>query len=75
MINRNKESNQIIQVSNFLAVLAGYIGEFEIIDDHRGGKIVVHLNGRLNKVCIGMFSPSQVSASDVSEKKGRFIML
>ena len=29
---------------------SGYIGEFEIIDDHRAGKIVVNLNGRLNKV-------------------------
>lgn len=29
---------------------SGYIGEFEIIDDHRACKIVVHLNGRLNKV-------------------------
>lgn len=28
----------------------GYIGEFEVIDDHRGGKIVVNLNGRINKV-------------------------
>ena len=28
----------------------GYIGEFEIVDDHRSGKIVVNLNGRLNKV-------------------------
>ena len=28
----------------------GYIGEFEVIDDHRAGKIVVNLNGRLNKV-------------------------
>merc|ERR1712071_478566 len=27
----------------------GYIGEFEIVDDHRGGKIVVELTGRLNK--------------------------
>ena len=27
----------------------GYIGEFEIIDDHRAGKIVVNLTGRLNK--------------------------
>ena len=26
------------------------VGEFEIIDDHRAGKIVVNLNGRLNKV-------------------------
>ena len=30
----------------------GYIGEFEIVDDHRAGKIVVNLNGRLNKVTI-----------------------
>jgi small subunit ribosomal protein S15Ae len=33
----------------------GYIGEFEIIDDHRGGKIVIELNGRLNKC--GVISP------------------
>ena len=33
----------------------GYIGEFEIIDDHRAGKIVVNLNGRLNKC--GVISP------------------
>ena len=33
----------------------GYIGEFEIIDDHRSGKIVVQLNGRLNKT--GVISP------------------
>merc|ERR1719352_1374200 len=33
----------------------GYIGEFEIIDDKRAGKIVVNLNGRLNKC--GVISP------------------
>jgi small subunit ribosomal protein S15Ae len=33
----------------------GYIGEFEIIDDHRSNKIVVELNGRLNKC--GVISP------------------
>jgi len=27
----------------------GYIGELELIDDHRGGKIVVNLLGRVNK--------------------------
>lgn len=32
----------------------GYIGEFEIIDDHRAGKIVVNLTGRLNKVNVLM---------------------
>ncbi|KAF5356564.1 hypothetical protein D9758_008216 [Tetrapyrgos nigripes] len=34
---------------------SGYIGEFEIIDDHRAGKIVIQLNGRLNKT--GVISP------------------
>ncbi|MEW5302141.1 MAG: hypothetical protein WDW36_004950 [Sanguina aurantia] len=33
----------------------GYIGEFELVDDHRAGKIVVELNGRLNKT--GVISP------------------
>ena len=44
-------------VVKFLQVMQkhGYIGEFEIIDDHRGGKVVVNLNGRLNKA--GVISP------------------
>ncbi len=33
----------------------GYIGEFEEIDDHRSGKIVIQLIGRLNKC--GVISP------------------
>ena len=33
----------------------GYIGEFEFIDDHRSGKIVIELLGRLNKC--GIISP------------------
>merc|ERR1712039_364675 len=33
----------------------GYINEFEVIDDQRNGKIVVDLNGRLNKC--GVISP------------------
>merc|ERR1711990_1311363 len=39
-------------VVRFLTVMMkhGYIGEFEVVDDHRGGKIVVNLTGRLNKV-------------------------
>ncbi|EUC61218.1 RPS22A ribosomal protein, putative, partial [Rhizoctonia solani AG-3 Rhs1AP] len=38
-------------IVKFLSVMQhhGYIGEFEQIDDHRSGKIVVQLNGRLNK--------------------------
>jgi small subunit ribosomal protein S15Ae len=38
-----------------ISVTAGYIGEFEIVDDHRSGKIVVSLTGRLNKC--GVISP------------------
>ena len=41
----------------FLRVMQkhGYINEFEIVDDARAGKIVVELNGRLNKC--GVISP------------------
>lgn len=35
--------------------ITGYIEEFEYIDDHRSGKIVVQLNGRINKC--GVVSP------------------
>ncbi|KAG8754392.1 40S ribosomal protein S22 [Serendipita sp. 396] len=44
-------------IVKFLSVMQrhGYIGEFEIVDDHRAGKIVVQLNGRLNKT--GVISP------------------
>ena len=38
-----------------LMMKKGYIGEFEIVDDKRAGKIIVHLNGRLNKC--GVISP------------------
>ncbi|KAI0395310.1 40S ribosomal protein S22 [Xylariaceae sp. FL0594] len=44
-------------IVKFLTVMQkkGYIGEFEEIDDHRSGKIVVQLNGRINKT--GVISP------------------
>ncbi|CAG7879804.1 unnamed protein product [Brassica rapa] len=44
-------------IIKFLIVMQkhGYIGEFEYVDDHRSGKIVVELNGRLNKC--GVISP------------------
>eukprot|EP01113_Clastostelium_recurvatum_P031507 TRINITY_DN393_c0_g1_i1.p1 TRINITY_DN393_c0_g1~~TRINITY_DN393_c0_g1_i1.p1 ORF type:complete len:151 (+),score=51.51 TRINITY_DN393_c0_g1_i1:1-453(+) len=44
-------------IIKFLEVMMkhGYIGEFEIIDDHRSGKIVIELNGRINKC--GVISP------------------
>ncbi|EIF49706.1 ribosomal 40S subunit protein S22A [Brettanomyces bruxellensis] len=43
-------------ILKFLRVIQkhGYIGEFEYIDDHRSGKVVVQLNGRLNKVGVIM---------------------
>lgn len=41
-------------VVKFLQVMQrhGYIGEFEIVDDHRSGKIVVELLGRINKCAV-----------------------
>ena len=44
-------------IVRFLTVMMkhGYIGEFEITDDHKAGKIVVNLTGRLNKR--GVISP------------------
>lgn len=44
-------------IIKFLTVMMkhGYIGEFEIVDDHRSGKVVVNLTGRLNKC--GVISP------------------
>ncbi|KKY18876.1 putative 40s ribosomal protein s22 [Phaeomoniella chlamydospora] len=44
-------------IVKFLQVMQkhGYIGEFEEIDDHRNGKIVIQLNGRINKT--GVINP------------------
>ncbi|KAI8987430.1 40S ribosomal protein S22-A [Mycotypha africana] len=44
-------------IVKFLSVMQkhGYIGEFEIVDDHRSGKIVIQLIGRINKC--GVISP------------------
>jgi small subunit ribosomal protein S15Ae len=41
-------------VIKFLQVMMkhGYIGEFELVDDKRSGKIVVNLIGRLNKCAV-----------------------
>merc|ERR1711997_1138005 len=61
-------------VIKFLQVMMkhGYIGEFELIDDHRAGKIVVELNGRLNKC--GVISPRyDISHNDVEEWIGRLL--
>lgn len=44
-------------IIKFLQVMQkhGYIGDLEIIDDHRAGKVVVDLVGRINKC--GVISP------------------
>ena len=41
-------------VIKFLKVMQrhGYINDFEIVDDQRAGKIVIDLNGRLNKCAV-----------------------
>jgi small subunit ribosomal protein S15Ae len=44
-----------IHVSYRLSSPVDYIGEFELVDDHRNGKIVVELLGRINKC--GIISP------------------
>jgi ribosomal protein S8 len=44
---------KLFELSKYL--LIGYINEFEVIDDKRNGKIVIELNGRINKC--GVISP------------------
>ena len=40
-------------VVRFLTVMMkhGYIGEFEVVDDHRAGKIVINLTGEFSAQC------------------------
>merc|ERR1712241_60469 len=55
-------------IVRFLTVMMkhGYIEEFEVIDDHRAGKIVVELRGRLNKC--GVISPRfDVAVTDLEK--------
>ncbi|MBW0462033.1 hypothetical protein O181_001748 [Austropuccinia psidii MF-1] len=54
-------------IIRFLTVMQkhGYIEEFEYIDDHRSGKIVVQLNGRINHC--GVVSPRYNVAIDQIE--------
>lgn len=50
----------------------GYIGDFEYVDDKRSGKIVVELNGRLNKC--GVISPRyDISHKDIERWVGRLL--
>eukprot|EP00825_Cyclidium_porcatum_P038320 TRINITY_DN441_c0_g1_i3.p2 TRINITY_DN441_c0_g1~~TRINITY_DN441_c0_g1_i3.p2 ORF type:complete len:116 (-),score=15.60 TRINITY_DN441_c0_g1_i3:111-458(-) len=62
MLKKNSRKQVMIKpvskvVIKFLKLMQkyGYIGEFEIIDDHRSKKIVIELMGRLNKC--GVISP------------------
>ncbi|CAI7778093.1 unnamed protein product [Closterium sp. NIES-53] len=49
-----------------------YIGEFELVDDRRAGKIVVELNGRLNKC--GVISPRyDIAVGDIENWTERLL--
>jgi len=50
----------------------GYIGEFEVVDDRRAGKIVVELNGRINKC--GVISPRYDIKLDELEKWTSYLL-
>eukprot|EP00180_Rhodochaete_pulchella_P003338 Plantae.Rhodophyta-Rhodochaete_pulchella.ctg560.p4 GENE.Plantae.Rhodophyta-Rhodochaete_pulchella.ctg560~~Plantae.Rhodophyta-Rhodochaete_pulchella.ctg560.p4 ORF type:complete len:131 (-),score=27.51 Plantae.Rhodophyta-Rhodochaete_pulchella.ctg560:1123-1515(-) len=52
----------------FLQVMQkhGYIGEFEVVDDRRAGKVVVHLIGRINK-CAAISPRYDISVGDVEK--------
>ncbi|KAK5577776.1 hypothetical protein ACTFIU_002021 [Dictyostelium citrinum] len=49
-----------------------YIGEFEIVDDHRSGKIVIELIGRINKC--GVISPRFDVTLDEIEKWASYLL-
>ena len=50
----------------------GYIGEFEIVDDHRGNKIVIELLGRINKC--GVVTPRfDVALTDLEKWIGTLL--
>ena len=46
---------RIMQKKSKIGLKVEYVGEFEIVDDRRGKKIVLDLLGRLNKC--GVYSP------------------
>ncbi|KAL8167704.1 hypothetical protein V2J09_009203 [Rumex salicifolius] len=55
-VSPEKLGNLAISASFAIDGARGRHGEFEYVDDHRSGKIVVELNGRLSKC--GVISPS-----------------
>ena len=54
-LSLSKPTPHLPWLTSDLILLSGYIGEFEIVDDRRSGKIVVNLIGRINKC--GVISP------------------
>jgi len=63
---------ELLLHSGALLCGVGYIGEFEYVDDHRAGKIVVELNGRLNKC--GVISPRfDVGVKDIEPWTARLL--
>ena len=54
-------------LTTFALRRAGYINEFEFIDDHRAGKIVVELNGRINKCGVIRYVPYIARALPVAQ--------
>ena len=64
-------SKVIIQ---FLRVMMsrGYIGEFEVVDDHRSGKIVVNLLGRLNK-CVAICPRFDVQLNELEQLQSKLL--
>ena len=52
--HRGKSETANLSLAYF-SMAVGYIGEFEIVDDHRAGKVCIDLLGRINKC--GVISP------------------
>ncbi|KAH0683326.1 hypothetical protein KY290_021916 [Solanum tuberosum] len=65
-IKSNAERKDSLVTSTLARTMVRYIGEFEYVDDHRSGKIVVELNRRLNKC--GVISPRfDVGVKEIEE--------
>ena len=64
-------SKVIIQ---FLKVMQrrGYIGEFQVIDDHRSGKVVVDLLGRLNK-CVAISPRFDIQLNELENYQAKLL--
>jgi len=75
---RNKRECVISPASKLLGrvlrvmQLSGYIGEFEFVDDGRGGKFIVQLLGRVNK-CGAIKPRFSVKSDDFERWEKRFL--